>query len=464
MKKMKSSVCLLCTAAIVLSLTGCTASKESVLRKLTQYVDGRTPTSATMTVDLALQADRDGQPAEFALSLDSSILAQSEAASYAEGEYTCTVNDTEVHDSAQVYNFTEEGKLLTFTHIDSADRWFRSEIALPTGSAPVVTPAPETEKSKDSPSFASVLNKTDVIIPQEYDFLLLEEGTQTLNDTEVYVLSGTLDGDACNSFLTESLLPQALAAGLQSFSSHEERLNAAQWNEPNYSVLSADVVLYLNKSDCSPVQIDVTVNGANLLIHDVLKLLPAHISDRIGNSIAMEPIHLVFTDIGYDAVTLPAVSEEARIMAMQESFDPDRGDGTYVLQQFGDAIKFTADSSWTATELGYCYAAFQNGNNSRAVHIELYRNTTAESFFDLVESGMIPAMTAVELTPVAAVGESIGDFQTHSITSNGVNVYSACRTVGDSLLGIYVQDSSKKGIDTVLKPILESVEEYQLNL
>ena len=462
MKKIKAAVSLLCTAAILLSLTGCTASKESVLRKLTQYIDGRTPTSASVTLELALTTELDNQPISLAVSLDSSIMTQSETASYAEGNYTYTLNDTKVEDTAQVYHFAENGKLLSFTHLDSADRWFRSETELPVDFVPAVTPAPAAEEEKESPSFASVLNKTDVIIPEDYDFLLLEEGTQTLHDTEVYVLKGTLDGNSCSQFLSESLLPHVLANGLQTFSSHEERLNAAEWNEPNYSALSADVVVYLDKKDCHPVQADVTINGANLLIHNVLDLFPAQITDRLGSSVAIEPIHAVFTDIGYDAVTLPTVSEEARMMALQESFDPDLGDGTYVLQQFGDAVKFTAQSDWTISELGYCYATFRNKNNSRAVHIELYRSTTAQQFFDLVESGMIPAMEAVELTPTAAAGENIGEYQTHSITSNGVQVYSACRSVGDSLLGIYVQDSSRKDMNTILTPILESVEDHHL--
>ena len=54
------------------------------------------------------------------------------------------------------------------------------------------------------------------------------------------------------------------------------------------------------------------------------------------------------------------------------------------------------------------------------------------------------------------------DGQTTHITTNGVNVYIACRNVGNSLLGIYVEDSTGKPIHSVLPDILERIEDWNV--
>lgn len=465
MKTRNSILCLLCAAALLVSLSGCAslsgffaASKEDVLLRLTEYVDGREPTAATVTTDFAMTSELGGAPADITVSLKTRTLTASETDSYAEGELSYSINDQEVRHSAQVYNFAEDGKLLTFTHTDSTDRWFRSETALPEQQAepaPAATPAPAASET-------SAATTSEVTIPEEYASLLLEEGTQALNEQEVYVLTGSVDGEACKALLADSLNLDALTATLQNAAPKGTDPNTINLKNLDFSAMTAEVTAYLNKQTCAPVQVELTLSGMNLLIADFMDMLPDQAAALLGSSVTVAPIRVVFSEISFEPVTIPQVTEEARILALQESFNPDRGDGSFVLQQYGDAVKITAQSNWSTTELGYCFAVFHNSGKTRSAHYELYQNTTGEDFIALVESGMIPAMEAQELVVTTAAGEAIGDYRTYSICANGLNVYLAYRTVGNSLLGIYAEDSSGADLTAVLTPILEAVEDHQL--
>ena len=459
MKKLKTIICLLCISALMLSLTGCidsflTASKEDVLAKLIQYTNGRTPTSAAVNISFSMDAVVNDDPASIQFSMKNQIMQSSETNSYAEGEYVCIINDAEIRNNIQVYNFTEDEKLLTFTYTENSDYWARSETALPEPTpapvaTPTPTPAPEESQTKLPDSLAQLLKKEPIEIPQEYTAFLLEENTQFLDDTEVYILTQSVSGESCAQMLQNSLISDAISASLQ----------GADIKSLDLSPITADVTLSVNKESGALTQAEIVISGLNLRISDILSMLPENAGAVQYNSITISPVRIKVSDIGYDSVTIPTVTEDARILASQNKHIAKQEDGSYILLQYKDAVTFTPQTDWTVTGSGYSFADFRNENNSRAVHFELYRNTSAEAFFSLVETGMIPAMEAVELTPVAAAGEPIGAYQTHCITSNGVNVYSACRIVGDSLLGIYVQDSTGADISAVLTPILNSVED-----
>lgn len=465
MKMRKSIICLLCAGALLLSLCGCASlsdffaeSKDTVLLRLTQYVDGRQPTSATVAMDLTLTVLHSDEPVSITVSMENRTLIASETDSYGESTLTYSVNGAEATDSTQVYNLAEDGKLLTFTHVDSSDRWFRSEGPLPeqqTEPTPAPTPVPAEGETAEAAEPA-------LTVSEKYSFLLLEEGTQMLNEQTVYVLTGTVDGEDCAALLQNSPILDALTARLQTTAAKGTDLSTIDLKNLDLSALTADVILYLNKESGAPVQAEVTISGGNLLVADLMNMLPPQATAFLGTSVTIEPIHMVLSDIGFDPVTIPEVTEEARILSMQESLDPDQGDGTYILQQHGDSVRITAQSGWTVSELGYCFAGFHNPDRTRSAYYELYLNTTAEEFIAQVEAGMIPAMEAHELTVTTAAGEPIGDYQTHSIMGDAVNVYLAYRTVGDSLLGIYAEDSSGAGMTSVLTPILDGVADHQI--
>ena len=458
MKHLKKLVCLLSVAAMLFTCVGCDAAslleqldftpaltKDTVLLKLTEYVNGRTPTSADITIDFTTHADSN----TISVSIDSSTIVASETDSYSEGQLTVTINDVETTDSAQVYTMAENGKLLTYTHTDNADHWFKSEALLPETQP---TPAPTAEVDAADADAA-------LTIPDRYKMFLLEEGTQTLNDKQVYVLTATLEGEAFRAFVENNLQLNALTARMQALSPNTKNIELSTLD---YSSLSADVVVYLEKRDCSPAQIELTVNGTNLLLTDLLPMLPDQVTSLLPGHISVEPVRIVFSDIGFDSVTVPTVTEEGRILALQETFNPKQEDGSYVLLHYLDAVKFTIPNGFKQSELSPSYATFRNADNSRAIHYELYEDTTADAFIKAVENGIIPAMEAAELTPVSAAEEAIGEYQTHSITSNGVNIFIATRTFGDSLLGIYVEDNTGTAISSVLPPILDTIEAFQV--
>lgn len=460
MKRKQSIISLLCAAAMLLSLCGCSSlgvffakSKHDVLLQLTQYIDGREPTAATVTLDLILNSEADGEPISSSLSLTNRTQMASETDSYGDGDFACRIGDQEYGGGVQVYNFTEDGKLLTFTHVDSGNSWFRSETELPEqlpAPTPKPTPVPEEGEAAATP---------EVTVPEEYEFLLLEEGSHSLNGQEVYTLTGSVSGDSCKALLLDSLQLDALTARLLSSSDDVASVNL---KDLDFSALSADVTVYLDKMTCAPIQIELTLHGTNLLITHLMEMLPEQAAELLGSAVTVESFDAVISDISFEPVSVPKPDEEARMMAMQESFDPDRGDGTYILQQHGHSVKITAQNGWSATELGYCFAMFHNSDQTGSAHYMLYRDMTGEEFISLIESGMIPDMEAQEVEVTIAAGEPIGEYQTYGITGNGISVYLAYRTVGDCFLGIYAEDSTGAKLSSVLTPILAAVEDYQL--
>ena len=387
-----------------------------------------------------LASELNGEPAAISVSVENKTLIASDTDSYSEGEFSYTINDKEVRSNAQVYNFAEDGKLLTFTHLDSTDRWYKTEAAIP-------------EQLSESAPAKSETDDAAVVIPDQYSFLLLEEGTQTLGDVEVYLLTGSVEGEDCAELLQKLPVLSALTARLQN----------ADLSSLDFSALTADISVYLNKESCAPVQIEITVNGLNLLITDIMGMLPAQSAALLGSSVTTEPVRMVLSDISFEPVTIPEVTEEMRIKAALDGFHPDQGDGTFVLHQYTDAVKITAQSKWSITQLGHSYAAFHNPDKTRSAFYELYDNTTAEEFITLVKNGMVPALEAQDLTVTTEDSEAIGDYQTYSICADGMNIYLAYRTVGNYLLGIYAEDSTGANLTSVLTPILEAVEDYQLD-
>lgn len=467
MKQIKKLGCLLMVTALLFTCTGCdigsilsqldftpAVTKDSVLLKLTETVNGRAPTAANVELEISAHTDI----GDLSLSLSSSAAIASETDSYAEGEANITINGVETSDSAQIYNLAENGKLLTFTHVDSRDLWFRSETDLPTNqpeATPMPTPAPAEDTATTSPTPAP-----EIVIPEAYKFLLLEEGTQTVDGKQVYMLTGTLDGEACLDLLQNSLQLDALTARIQALAGSTSA--TSDLKALNFSDLSADVVLYLHKSDCSPAQIELTINSANLLLTDLLNALPPQVHAALGNHVSLQSVHVTFSDINFDPVTIPTIPEDARIRATQEAFVPAQADGSFVLMQHTDAVKFTPQAEFRLSEQGPSYISFRNGDNTCAIHLELYSDTSGESFVSLVEAGLTPAMETAGLVPVSAAAEPIGDYQTHSITSNGVNVYIAHRNIGDSLLGIYVEDNTGRSLTAIMTPILDAIENHQI--
>lgn len=442
MKKMMKQSCLMvCVVALLLSVSGCMpATTEKVLTKADQWIAGRSLTAATVDMDLTMTVTLGGEAEEIAMHVSADTKIGSGSNAYGECDYAITVGAEELGDSVQVYNTVEDGKLVTFTHVDSPDAWYRTETALPTGA-----------------------NAATGAFLEELGALVLEEDTQTLNDREVYVLTGTPVGDGWKALLTNSANVSALMDLLKASAPEGFSLSDFVIAQTDLPGLSAEMTLYVDKRTCEPVQVDLTIEGMDSLLPPLLSALPKSITSALGVGVFASPIQVVCTDLTFDPVELPEVPEVGRIQGAQAAFQPDRGDGTYVIQNSGDAVQFAPLESWTVTGLAYNYVSFATADKKQTADFELYAHTTPEEFVKLVEDGIIPALKALELEVTSQAGSAIGDYQTHVISARGVNIYLAYRVFGDSLLGIYVQDTnSGADLTATMTPILESIQAYDV--
>jgi len=168
------------------------------------------------------------------------------------------------------------------------------------------------------------------------------------------------------------------------------------------------------------------------------------------------------SNLQFDGTEVPKVSEEGRMLATQNSFNPDMGDGSYVIQESGDAVRITAAEDWTVTDMGYWYVYFVNTNDTLAVNAEMVTDTSPDEVISLLELNVLPQLKATDYYRTSKVGPDVGEYSTYYVNFGGMHMYYAWKAVGDGLLLMTVIDARNANPNTALTPIFDRIETYQL--
>lgn len=433
---MKKHKLLLLSGLMCLSLSGCAMSPETLVEEMLTASDGKEMTQSSITMEMDMSIEADGTSMDTSLDLLMDLKASSDPyASYCRTEMTMDAAGEETTETTEVYSLEEDGALVNYIYTTSTDDWEKQDLG---------TTLEEMTSQTVDYNWLSEKAKADE--------LTLAEETQTINDTEVYVLSGTINGDTMqDSFDSLGMLTDVFGSDSTA--------------EIDFTALTVPVTYYIDTESFLPLKIEMDIEGMGDAMNSVITSLLGTTGTETELSISVDHMHIVYDNIGYDAVTIPEVPKEGLIIANQTTYNPDKGDGTYVIQEAGDAVKITLPDGWAATDMGYDTLTIQTGDQKRTVTFTMYTNIeTGLAFRNYVERGDVLDFLSAGTYGSHGSSALANDYGGLWLkTTTGTNYYYAWKNIGERDFIFVKMSDSAAGFDrNTLDTILPCVEEYDL--
>lgn len=432
---MKKRKIVILAAFLGLKLTGCGMNSEKLAGEMLTAMEGKQLTQATASMTMEMSMEADGQSMDMKMDMAMDIQASVEPyASYMQMKTTVDVAGQQTEETMQTYSLEEDGALVNYVHTDSTDKWEKQELGRSMGDI-----------SSQIIDFSWLAEKATS------EELTLEEETQILGDQEVYVMTYTLEGDEVDKTL----------AGMSGMT---DVLGQAGMGEVEYSTLSVPTTYYIDKETFLPVKMDMTIEGMDEMMDAVVAGILGENELGIELDMNVGAIHAVYDNMSYDPVEVPDVPEEGRMIANQTSFNPDMGDGTYVIQESGDAMKITPPDGWKAIDMGYDTVTIQKDDKKTSVVFTMHTNVeTGLAFRNYVERADV--LTLLQAGNYGSHGSSEleSDYSGMWVkAADGTNYYYAWTGVGERCF-LFVKMTDKGSFErNKIDSILSVAEEIEL--
>lgn len=409
---------------------------ERLVQKLVAAADGKQITQAETSMELDYSVSADGVTMEVAMDLAMNMKTSAEPyGSYSDVTMTMDIMGEQTVETYQQYVLEEDGTVISYTHTDSTDSWEKLDMG---------TLGEEMKAQSADYQYIAELAP---------EAMTLAENTQVINGREAYVLSCTLTGEQ-------------MQKSADSFASVQEMLAGLGLGELDYTGLTALTTYYIDAETCLPVQMEMEIQGMDNMMSGMMDSLLGEEASDVEMEVEIPTCRMVYQNMSYDPVEIPAVPEEGLIMANQASFNPDQGDGTYIIQESGSAVKITCPEGWSVTDMDYNYLVMEADNGQRSATYIMYGNIDGGYVFvPFIERNEVIALdnygshgnTTMELD-----GNSYGALWVECTDGSDVNF--AWDQMGDSTNYLYVKTVDKTGssMEDSLATVLENVEEYQL--
>lgn len=347
------------TTLLALVLTGCGMNAEKLADEMIAAMEGKQLTQATATMTMEMNMEAEGESMDMKMDMAMDIKASSEPyASYMDMKTTVDVAGQQTEETTQAYSLEEDGALVNYVHTDSTDKWEKQDLGMSLEDMTAQTVNLDWMKEKAAA-----------------EEITLEEETQTVGDTEVYVMNCTLEG-------------AELEAALGGMSGVTDVLSQAGMEAADFGALNIPTTYYVDKETFLPVKMDMTIEGMDEMMDAVLADMLGANESGIEFDMNVGAIHAVYENMSYDPVEVPTVPEEGLMIANQASFNPDMGDGTYVIQESGDVMKITPPDGWKAIDMGYDTVTLQKDDKKSSVVFTMHTNVeTGLAFRNYVERG-----------------------------------------------------------------------------
>lgn len=143
-----------------------------------------------------------------------------------------------------------------------------------------------------------------------------------------------------------------------------------------------------------------------------------------------------------------SMEAEGLMIANQTSFNPDMGDGTYVIQESGDATKITPPDGWKAVDMGYDTVTLQKDDKKSSVVFTMHTNVESGlQFRNYVERGDV--LTLLQEGNYGSHGSSElkSDYSGMWVkAADGTNYYYAWTATGERCF-LFVKMTDKGSFD-----------------
>lgn len=394
-------------------------------------------TAATTEIELSLSVSSGDAAMEMGMNLTMEQKSSAEPyASYGEITMTMDIAGEQTVETYQQYLQEEDGSIVSYSHTDSTNKWEKLDMGV------------LTDELKDQ---AMNYDMLEALADEQ---VMLDENSKTVDGREVYVLQCTFTGEQTQE-------------AMDSFSGLEDLLAVADMGEIDFSALTMPATYYIDAETMLPVRMEIEIQGMDEMMAGLLAASLG--ADGAEVEIEIPVFRAVYSGIGYEPVEVPVVPDEGRIKASQYSFNPDQGDGTYIIQESGSAVKITCPEGWTATEMSYDSLTLTRDDGKQSVTYTMWTGIAGGyGFVSKIERGDI-----VELMGdgnYGSHGNSTFDFGDKSYGSvwvkcnDGSRIHYVYDQIGaeTNYMLVKMTDKTGKKLEDAMPTVLEIVEEYQL--
>jgi len=448
---MKKRICVLLAAVMILSLAACGGTPQettqvttlppqttltpettqppltakTVAEQMVQALEGKIMTGGTVAMSFDFTMIVPGGEGEEATEITMEMgmemgmkLSVEPLAMYTDNKVSVKMTGLNTTIETETYLVQEEDRLVSYNHMLLDDSWTKSAV-----------PESQMEEMNKEADFTWILSKDDAA-------LTLSDGVQTVNGREVYVLSCTLTGDEMQNTLDSS-------AGMS------DSMRELGISPEDFAALQVPAVYYIDAHTFYPVEAQMTVEGFDTLINNVLSSTMGMNPETTGIDIKVGAMTLSMKDMTYDPVEVPAVPQAA--------YDATAGAGSYRLADEGKAVQVELPLNWTELEAVDNSLSVINSDQTQQALFVVFADVTGVDFVKLIEDGDVAALKQSKQYTDHGMGEPIGSYQTMWIEGEGMTVYYAWGSVGDAHVYVHVLDTVGMTMEEALTPLLNAI-------
>lgn len=499
MKQMRKLTMLLVILGMLLSLTGCkdnlsrimdllpgSMNVEKLAEKYTEVSETRTLSRLTTTIPISGSATMDEETIDFSLNLEDVMQRENENLEYRELRIEGEYDDQWFSQRMDTYYTVEDDKCVTYRHDRLYDTWERLALGLTV---------------EDNEAFNAKLDEAIARCREKYPFDLtravLAEEKQIVCNREVYVVEYSVSGQELQDMWNElDLVPlyeelySAMEVDETETDPEAEALEQKIMDAIKDSVmmdfglqnLSANYIMYIDAETFEPVQEEYEIIGVDAVVDGVLDGYMTVIFDIMDEmeveydkeefpeiSVDINDITIVTNGFGFDPVTVPTVPERALIITAQESFDPDMGDGTYVIQEYGDAVRISVPEGWLP-EPDWYYGLILTKQDANQMSIwgatetavfTMYGEDYTEDDFKAMVAEYEEYYKSLEIYHETFRPEVEG-YTVYRVNNMRLNAYYAWKPVGDGWLFVEYYDVTVQPMENIFLQMLENISDYTL--
>lgn len=463
MKRNRKFALMMILVLLIGLLSGCT-SAEKVVTKMAQTIADKPMTQASFNLPLSLSMTAAGETVDIEMNLDGSfILSEAPYSYYAQLNLEGDVMGESMIDRMDMYMTMEDGTFVMYLYSKSNDSWLRTDLGM-------------TEEDIDK---LQGMELDFSAIEYDPEALVMAEETETVGGKEAYVVSYTFPGtilqeqfDKMGGF--SGMMEQAMdtAALGEEEAAMLETMDLSALDGLDLTVLSMPVTMYIDKSSYELVAFDMEYVGLQQMMDQIVDIILDLAMTATGMDAAalgmdgaisfeIPTLQLSMTDIGYGAVEVPAVPEEGVILGKQASFVPLQEDGSYVIQEYGDAVRVVPVADQAVTNSDYCTLQMSSDDgNAASIYSMLGSDWSEQDIKDYVAS-QLDALAQQGLKGTIE-DSTVGDYTVQTIKVQGLKLFNAWKQVGDGWIVVEAYDFYNGNQNGVLQTALDAVSEYTL--
>lgn len=395
-------------------------------------------TTAEMAMEVAQSVSIEGMSMEMETSMhnitETSISLEPYAA-YAMSTATVDVMGESTTVDSEMYTVVEDDAVVYYMTDEVSGTWSRVDIGL----------------TLDEMLAMGSYTGYNWMTEKNEEELILEEETELLDGQEVYVLCCTLTGEE-------------MQMALNGTSGLEDMLKEYNLEALDYSMLVVPSVFYVDTKTFRPIKIEMEIQGMGEMMNHLMSEIMGETAEEgmegMDMTIDVSGVTAVYTNISYDPVEVPSVPEEAYAQTEQERFNPDQGDGTYIVQESGAAVRITCPEGWMATDMSYDSLTLES--NDGMVMYTMYQDTDNEDFAMYVEYLWIPQIEENGVYVSHEAGPVVDGMETIVVTCDGGNMIFVWKPVSNGGVFTYLVDSQGASVEECVRAAMALVEEYSL--